>query len=538
MSWLQDHWIVLLLLAVYSVFLVRHAIAGKRSTKDIDDYYVGGRSMGGIALGLSFFATYASTNSFVGFAGQAYTYGLPWLLVGPMLVGFCFAGWRWIAPRLRRFTVALDSVTIPDFIGFRFSSTPARVLAALIVLFASLLYMTAVFKGIGNLLETFLDLPYTVAIVIVFFIVMIYTAVGGFISVVKTDVVQGVIMMIAAALLFVGTVHAAGGISQFRNLSAMERSADLLSWDAAMPFAVLLGILIASTMKLIVEPRQLSRFYALKNQAEIDKGIWVSTLSFLVVFAMLIPIGLYAHFILPEGFSDTDLIVPTLVSEPAYFHPVAGAFLAVAMIAAAMSSLDSVLLVMATTFHRDVAGLLIETDSEQHAVRSTRIYVALFALITALIALNPPGGIVALTSFSGSLYAACFVAPLLLGLFWKKGDGMAAAGAIVVGVIVLLAWSYFEVNANIHQVFPAMGLSTLSYVSLATLPTADKLGSEGGPTFRQRIDRLRNDCLTTPIFFYGLRRREQYLRRMALPVTYKFPTVRIQSLQRSTNGWL
>lgn len=465
MNWIYDHWMVLLLLALYSIILVRHAVAGSRHTKDIDDYYVGGRSMGGIALGISFFATYASTNSFVGFAGQSYSYGLPWLLVGPLLVTFCFVGWKWIAPRLYRFTVALDSVTIPDFIGFRFSSTTSRVLAALVVLFASFLYMTAVFKGIGNLLETFLDLPYTLAIVIVFFVVMIYTAVGGFISVVRTDVLQGIIMMIAALLLFSGTVYAAGGLESIRELPAMERSADLFSWDAAMPFAVLLGILIASTMKLIVEPRQLSRFYALKDQNEVKKGIWVSTFAFLIAFTMLIPIGLYAHLIVPEGITDTDLIVPTLVAEGAVFPPFIGAFLVVAMIAAAMSSLDSVLLVMATTFHRDVASLILKkTADDQRGVRATRVYVGLFALITALIALNPPGGIVALTSFSGSLYAACFLAPLVLGLFWRRGNGYAATGAIVAGVLILLLWPYIAPDASIHQVFPAILGSFVIYI--------------------------------------------------------------------------
>ena len=296
---------------------------------------------------------------------------------------------------------------------------------------------------------------------------MIYTAAGGFISVVKTDVVQGVIMMIAAALLFTGAVQAAGGLARIDDLRTMDRSAGLFAWDAAMPFAVLLGILIATTMKLIVEPRQLSRFYALRDPGEVKKGIRVSTLAFLVVFALLIPIGLYAHLILPEGVTDTDLIVPALVANPAVFSPATGAFLVVAMIAAAMSSLDSVLLVMATTFQRDVAGLLRRASSDRSALRATRGYVALFALITAVIALNPPGGIVALTSFSGSLYAACFLAPLLLGLFWKMGDGVAASGAMATGFAVLLVWPYLPAAAGLHRVFPAMALSLLVYGALA-----------------------------------------------------------------------
>ncbi|MEM8934421.1 MAG: hypothetical protein AAGE94_24720, partial [Acidobacteriota bacterium] len=81
MTWLAEHWFALLLLAGYTGLIAHHALVGQRGTKTVADYYVGGRAMGGIALGLSFFATYSSTNSFVGFAGQAYTYGAAWVLV-------------------------------------------------------------------------------------------------------------------------------------------------------------------------------------------------------------------------------------------------------------------------------------------------------------------------------------------------------------------------------------------------------------------------------------------------------------------------
>ena len=76
-TWILDHRLVLLTLAGYTGLMVYHALAGKRETKGVTDYYIGGRSMGGIALGISFFATYSSTNSFVGFSGQAYTDGAP-----------------------------------------------------------------------------------------------------------------------------------------------------------------------------------------------------------------------------------------------------------------------------------------------------------------------------------------------------------------------------------------------------------------------------------------------------------------------------
>jgi SSS family transporter len=464
MNWISTHWLVLLFLAAFIGMIAHHAWIGKRRTHGLVDYYVGGRSMGGVAIGLSFFATYSSTNSFVGFSGQAYSYGMPWLLLAPSAVVFSLIAWLWIAPRLREFTASWNSVTIPDFIGFRFGSVGARFLAAVIILFASLLYMTAIFKGIGTLLEVFLDLPYTIAIVLVFFVVVVYTAVGGFISVVRTDVVQGILMIFAAILLFEGTIRAAGGLGSLDLLRDQPETSGLFNWNAAMPFPVLLGIIVAGTMKFMVEPRQLSRFYALEDHKATRRGMWVSTLAFLFVYSLLVPIGIYSRNIFPEGITDTDRIVPALLNEGNIFPPVVGAFLLVAMVAAAMSSLDSVLLVTASTCERDIVNLWRKKVSESDSLRATRLYVVLFAFITAVVALNPPGGIVALTALSGSLYAACFFPAIVLGLHWSRGNGTAVISSFLSGIGTLLLWDYLPLAASIHEVFPALFLSLLCYV--------------------------------------------------------------------------
>jgi SSS family transporter len=421
--------------------------------------------MGGWVIGLSFFATYSSTNSFVGFAGQTYTWGLPWLLFAPAAAAFSFFAWMAVAPRLRHFTEAMGSLTIPDFIGFRFGSTTARVLAALIVIVASFFYMTAVFKGIGNLLEVFLQIPYRVSVVIVFFIVMSYTMVGGFISVVKTDSVQGLVMMIAAALLFGGTVAAAGGPGALAEVRAQPGGEALFTWGGGVTIPLLIGTMVAGLVKFAVEPRQLSRFFALEGQKAIRTGMWVSSITFGIVFSLLIPVGIYARRIFPSGIEDTDLVVPMLLSE--VFGRGTSAFLLVAMVAAAMSSIDSVLLVMASTTERDVVAVLTPGRSEQQEMAWTRGWVALFSFITMLISLNPPGGIVQLTAFSGALYGACFFPAVVLGLHWRRGNGTAVIGSFAVGIIVLLTWDLVPGSDVLHEIFPAMVLSTAAYGGLA-----------------------------------------------------------------------
>ncbi len=463
---LRTYWMVHALFAVYTVMLAHHAWTGSRATKGVTDYYIGGRNMGAVAIGLSFFATYSSTNSFVGFSGQAYSWGITWFLLVPFIVGMSFLAWVVVAPRLRDQTEDMGSLTIPDFIGFRFGSQPARVLASVIVLFASFFYMTAVFKGIGNLLEAFLDLPYSVAILIVFFIVVAYTVIGGFISVVKTDAVQGVIMIFAAVLLFSGTFRAAGGLDALETLRAAPQTEFLFEWGGGATVPFVLGVLFAGTVKFLVEPRQLSRFYALENRRAVRTGVVVSTLAFAFTYCLLTPVGLFARRALGDGLTDTDLVVPGLLTMDGVFGPGPAAFLLVAMVAAAMSSLDSVLLVMASTAERDIIGVARgKMLTERAVVQTTRVLILVFAAITAVIALNPPGGIVSLTALSGAMYGACFGPAILLGLYWRRGNGNSAIASFAAGLAVLMFWRFTPFA--LHEVFPAVALSFVTYVVVA-----------------------------------------------------------------------
>ncbi|HIC15313.1 MAG TPA: hypothetical protein EYO83_09240 [Gemmatimonadetes bacterium] len=488
---LREFWLVYSLLALYTVMLAHHAWTGKRETKGLTDYYVGGRNMGGWVIGLSFFATYASTNSFVGFSGQTYDWGVPWMLFVPASVALSLFAWLIIAPRLRSFTRAMDSLTIPDFIGFRFDSTPARVFAALILIAASFFYMTAVFKGIGNLLEVFLEIPYKLSIVIVFFVVMLYTMIGGFISVVKTDSVQGVVMIMAAILLFTGTVNAAGGLNAIFEVRSQAGGEALFTWGGGVAIPVLLGTMFAALIKFAVEPRQLARFFALQGDKAIRTGMLVSTITFGFVFSLLIPIGLYARRIFPDGLGDTDLVIPNLLSQ--VFGQGTAAFLLVAMVAAAMSSLDSVLLVLASTAERDIVSVIKPGRSEKDQMFWTKGWVALFAFITMLISLNPPGGIVTLTAFSGSLYGACFFPAIVFGLHWQRGSGSAVITSFGTGIVTLLTWDFIPGSEVVHEVFPAMLLSTVAYAGIS-LVTRDSASNTVVTLMKNSSHSLRNQA--------------------------------------------
>ena len=464
-AWLSEHWVLAVALAGYIAMLAVNANVGRRASVSLPDYYVGGRNMGGFAVGMSFFATFASTNSYIGHTGKGYEYGLPWLTLGVLIIAFTFLSWVTIAPKLRRFAAHWDALTLPDYLAARFGaqSGTLRGFAALIIVVSSLLYLVAIFKGSGNLFQAFFDIPYSLAIGLTLAIVMLYTTVGGFVSVVRTDVVQGTLMVLGSVIIFYCVTNAAGGPGAIVQLAEHAESRWLFTWDAGIPFVVLVGIALSGSLKLLVDPRQVSRFYALRDEKSVRVGISVSVVGITIIMCCLFPVGLYAHLLLTDV-QDTDLIMPTFLSMAGVFPVWVADILVVAIVAAAMSSMDSVLLVAASVLYKDI---IEPARAAARPMAWTRFGVVGFAVIAALIALNPPGGIVEITIFSGSLYAACFFPAIVFGLHWQRGSAAAVVASMIAGIVVLLGWLLLGGRAITHEVFPALLASCLAYALLA-----------------------------------------------------------------------
>lgn len=481
MVWITQHWLAVALLLAYTGILLSNAWIGKRASQGMAGYYVGGRNMGGVVIGISFFATFASTNSYIGHAGKGYAYGLVWMIMALTLVVFTYLSWRWVGPKLSSFARQFDALTLPDYLGARFvdgddQRHPLRWLSGLVIVFSSLLYLIAIFKGAGHLLQLFLGVSYEAAVGITLLIVVIYTSIGGFVSVVRTDVVQGLLMVAGAVLIFFFVTRAAGGVGALGQLAEMPDKAFLFELNAGIPFAVLMGISISGALKLLVDPRQLSRFYALRDEREARRGIWVAIIGLLVVQGCLFPVGVYAHLLL-QGITDTDLIVPTLVADTSVFPIWAGDFLIVAIIAAAMSSMDSVLLVAASTAYKNLFEPIRATVNP---VMWTRWSVLGFAVLAALLALRPPADIVELTIFSGSLYAVCFLPAVLFGLHSDRGTSTSVIASMFAGVGMLGLWFLLDLRGTVHEVFPGLLASLAAFLLIGNPKpgSSPRLGSE------------------------------------------------------------
>ena len=448
---------------------------------------VGGRRMGGVVIGLSFYATFVSSVTFVGHAGRSYAFGLSWWLICVVVfTSMVLVSWFVIAPPFTRRARELGALTVPDFLGFQYESLLLRRLAGGVVVIASLAYMVAVYEGATRLLGVLLDLDPGLVTMIIFVVVTAYTLAGGFHSVVATDAVQGVILLAGGMLLPLSMVVREGGVTALLGKVRLAMPS-VLEWQPQGALAgdvtvgTLVGLALGVGLKIIVEPRQLSRFYGLADDEQLRRGRWIAPAMLFVTYLVMLPVGFLAHaFVTPaelgggSGSALTDNVIPHLLGARVnLLGPVAGAFFLTGLVAAAMSSIDSVLLVAASSADHDLVAPGRADDGV--GVRRTRVWVFLLSAVAAVLSLILDQGITEMSSFSGSLYAACFLPSLIVGLFWKRLGRTAALLALVTGFATTLGWFILKQAGGlgelrkVHEVYVGVACSHVVAVTITVL---------------------------------------------------------------------
>ena len=237
----------------------------------------GKREIPGWVISLAFFSTFASSNTYIGQAGQAFKFGLSWTWVGFFWAIFCVISWLVLGPRMRLQTSILGSNTIPDYFQFRYKSglsKTIRILSAIVILFATMWYMVGIAKGSAHVMQSVMDIPYQWGAIIIIFVTFLHTSWGGMYSVLWTDAIQGIMMFAVAIIMVMLPFIYVGGVT---NLFDILQNVDhptttgkpigngLVSFGVLVSFFYILGIGLAVGMKQIAEPRCLIRFYSIDN---------------------------------------------------------------------------------------------------------------------------------------------------------------------------------------------------------------------------------------------------------------------------------
>ncbi len=411
----------------------------------------------------------------------------------------CFGNcsdWIFVAKRLRRFSKASgDSITLPQYLTNRFASqNPVlKIICAVIFLISFTVYVSSAFvagKSVMVAVIPWFQDKQMLAMAIFALLILVYTFLGGYKAVCWTDFFQGLLMLIA--LLAVPIVMAMGDFDGSmkaafaEGVSAFESNPFTADWrDIVTGLSWGLGY--------FGMPHIIVRFMGIQKPSQVKKASTVAiswvvlSLGSAIAFAVLGRTYILsdgttslAETLLPAG-AQQDIFI-TLAKD--IFPPVIAGLLLAAIVAAAMSTADSQLLVASSSFTSDLYKPLIRKNkaSDKETLWVGRIVVLIVSVVAFAIAASGTSwasSIMAMVENAWGLFGAAFGPVVLLSLFWKRLNYVGACTGIVVGALVDIAWLLCFTNTimpalvvptGIYEILPgfiAGGIAAV-IVSLAT----------------------------------------------------------------------
>lgn len=458
--------IPLLLFLIIIFFIGFWASKSLRNTESfLQDYFLGGRQLGGFILAMTMTATYGSASSFIGGPGAAYTQGLGWVLLSMAQLATGYFVLMVLGKKFAIVSRKYNAITLVDFLKERYQCKWVVLLSAFSIIVFLFSAMAAQWVGGARLIESITGLSYTSALFIFAASVLVYVIIGGFRAVALTDAVQGVVMFVGTLVLLIATIIAGGGIPNIiADLTA--ENPNLITpygFDGGLTplyvstFWILVGVGVVGLPQIAV------RAMSYKNAKAMHRALIVGTIVVGFIMLGMHLIGVFARPILP-GIEVGDTVMPLLAVEtlPAWL---AGLVLAAPM-AAIMSTVDSLLLLVSSAVVKDVYLNYIKPDASNNSVKKISLTVTtVIGILVFLMALSPPDLIIWLNLFAFGGLEAAFIWPVVLGLYWQTGNKYGAVSSMVVGVGSYILFHSFSPNAfGMHTVTLPIILSLIAYV--------------------------------------------------------------------------
>jgi len=447
----------------------RKAASSDTSQGFIEDYFLGGRSMGGFVLAMTIIASYTSASSFVGGPGVAYSLGLSWVLLAMIQVPTTFLTLGVLGKRFAIQARRMRAVTITDFLRARYKSDAVVILCSVALIVFFMAAMLAQFIGGARLFQTVTGYPYVVGLALFGVSVVLYTAVGGFRAVVLTDAIQGIVMVVAVTVVLLAVIDAGGGMRQC--VAALEAADPGLITptgpDNAVPKPFILSFWVLVGLGVLGLPQTTQRCMGYRDSRAMHDAMIIGTLliGFMILCAHLA--GALGRAVIPD-LPAGDLAMPTLIVE--LLSPFwAGVFIA-GPLAAIMSTVDSMLLLVSAAIIKDLyVHYVLKGDASRMTVMSLKkaslITTAVVGLLVFVAAIEPPDLLVWINLFAFGGLEAVFLCPLVLGLYWARGNATGATASIVIGVSTFVALTIIKPGmGGVHAIVPTTLAALIAYV--------------------------------------------------------------------------
>ena len=467
------------MLGIGLVFMLR----GKKAENE-SGYFLGGRKMGPYVTALSAQASDMSGWLLMGLPGSilAVGFGEVWIAIG-LAIG-TYLNWLLVAKRLRKFSQAAgDSITIPQYLNNRFKAKgkTLQIISAVIFFICFTLYVASGYKAGAALFTTVLGIKSEVLSMAIFAIIMLaYTFMGGFSAVCWTDFFQALLMLVA--IIFVPIFVTVSKDLDLASVAVTTPNYFNLLPSGKLDWKSISTILsgLAWGLGYCGMPHILVRFMSIKSSKLIKPSRRVATVWVVITLAMAVFIGIVGKvFFAPDGLEDSEMVFINMVRKtlPGF---VSGIFLS-AILAAAMSTADSQLLVASSAFTSDIYKPIIRKNaSDKEVMWVGKIVVAVIAVLAYVLAIFLPSSIMGLVSNAWAGFGAAFGPVIVLSLYWKRFTYKGALAGMISGGVVVIVWIAAGLNTmtGLYELFPGFIVGLVACIVGSLLDKSDRTEME------------------------------------------------------------
>ncbi len=481
------------MLLYFIVVITIGFIYAKRSNSSTSEYFLGGRKVGPWFTALSAEASDMSGYLLMGLPGLAFFTGFTdagWTAIG-LAVG-TYLNWKLVAKRLRQYTIkAGDSITLPEFYSNRVhdKQNVVQCVAAIIILIFFCVYTGSCFVTCGKLFNTLFGLDYATMMVLGALIVFLYTLVGGYLSVVATDFVQGCLMFFALIVVLVGTVASIGGVENTVAilqaipgfLSGTQIAVPILDADgvqimqdgAAMfgdsaDYGILTIIsMMAWGLGYFGMPQVLVRFMGIRSAEEVKISRRIAVTWVVIALFSAIALGLAGRALIPTMFgtqstAENVFIVLSQILLPAFMCGVVVS----GILAASMSSSSSYLLIAGSSVAENIYHAIFKRDAtERQVMIVARITLICVLLLGIVIAYDENSSIFYVVSYAWAGLGASFGPLTLCSLYYRGLTRRGALAGMISGTVSVIVWHNVIAQLGgvfaIYELLPAFIISTI-----------------------------------------------------------------------------
>tara|TARA_R110002020_G_scaffold84654_4_gene209525 strand:- start:2035 stop:3522 length:1488 start_codon:yes stop_codon:yes gene_type:complete len=473
--------------AIYILGMVGIGFVAWYSTKNFDDYILGGRSLGSFVTALSAGASDMSGWLLLGLPGAFYVGGFSeaWIAVG-LVIG-AWANWRYVAAPLRLYTErSQNALTLPDYFTHRFEDRNKllRSVSAAIILVFFAVYCAAGIVAGARLFESVFEVPYAQAIWYGAAATILYTFVGGFLAVSWTDTVQATLMFFALILTPIFVVLKLGGPETSIALVEQVDPANLQFFKGATVLGVV--SLLAWGLGYVGQPHILARFMAAESVRTIPAARRIAMTWMVLCLAGAMGVGFFgiawfeANPARAGAVADNPERVFIELSTLLFNPWIAGVLLS-AILAAVMSTLSCQLLVCSSAITEDFyKGFLRPKAGHKELVWVGRFAVLAVAMLAIWLAADPDSRVLGLVSYAWAGFGAAFGPVVVLSLFWKGTTRNGALAGMIVGALVVIGWK--QLDTGLYEMVPGVALATLAIVLVS------RFGSAPSPAMLGQFD--------------------------------------------------